>query len=152
MVKFSDSKKYLYNPDMMVALMAANRTTGITLCSIAAIPLGLWSLLIGGLFTLLGGVTGIEATLLGLVSMGVGVALIAASYGIFAMEDWGLKLGLVGFGIDALRRVVTLATDGATFFVVSAIFTLIAIGCFVVLLQNKDSFEGTAGASTGSPV
>ncbi len=131
--------------------MAGNRTTPITLCSIAAIPLGLWSLLIGGLFTLLGGVTGIEATVLGIVSMGVGVALLAASYGIFAMEEWGMKLGLVGFGIDALRRVVTLATDGATFFAVSAIFTLIAIACFVILLQNKDSFEGT-GAGGTTPV
>ncbi len=131
--------------------MATNRTTPITLCSIAAIPLGLWSLLIGGLFTLLGGVAGIEATVLGIVSMGVGVALLAASYGIFAMEEWGMKLGLVGFGIDALRRVVTLATDGATFFTVSVIFTLIAIGCFVILLQNKDSFEGT-GAGGTTPV
>jgi len=132
--------------------MTANRTTAITLCSVAAIPLGLWSLLIGGLFTLLGGVAGIGATVLGLVSMGVGVALLAASYGIFAMEEWGLKFGLIGFGVDALRRVVTLATDGAMFFTISAIFTLIAIGCFVVLLQNKDNFEGATGAGSTTPV
>ncbi|WP_154660438.1 hypothetical protein [Halopiger goleimassiliensis] len=104
-------------------------------------PLGLWSLFIGGILSLIGGFAGMGAVIQGVVALIVGAGFIAVAYGVFALEPWAGSLGIAVFGLDVARRVLTIIIDGATFMALSILFTLLSAAGLAILVLNKDRFE-----------
>ena len=127
----------------------SDRNALVVLISIATIPLGLWSLFVGLALTVLGGFVSLGAVVQGLVALVVGMGMFVVGFGVFSGEEWAGKYGVVVFGLDFARRVLTFATGDVTFFYVSAFFTLVSGGSPAYLALNIDNF-GSQSSGVGS--
>lgn len=122
------------------------------LFAIAGILLGLWSLFVGLTTTLLSEFASTLALVAGVVALGAGIGLFVAVYGVFSGQPWTGTAAVAAFGADFARRVVTLATDDVSFFVVSALFTLVSGAGAAYFFLNREKFaergEAVGAAST----
>lgn len=120
------------------------------LFAIAGVLLGLWSLFVGLTTTLLSEFASTLGLVAGVVALGAGIGLFVAIYGVFTGQPWTGTAAVGAFGADFARRVVTLATDDVSFFVVSALFTLVSGAGAAYFFLHREKFTERGGEAAGS--